>query len=129
MNRSILIGRLTANPDLKKTAKDRSFTRFILAVNRKFKNAQGEREADFISIVAWGKLAELISSYGRKGALLSIDGELRTSSFTNKENQKCYQTEILATSFELLESRAAQALRENNFDQKDLVLEGEDFPF
>ncbi|OFI48176.1 single-stranded DNA-binding protein [Floricoccus tropicus] len=129
MNKTMLIGRLTDTPELKKTPTDKNFTRFIVAVNRKFKNSEGEKEADFISVIAWGKLAELLSSYGKKGALLSLEGEVRTSSYTDKQDQKRYQTEILCTAFELLESRAAQALRENNYDTTDLILEEEEMPF
>ena len=104
-NKVILIGRLTATPEMVKTASDRSFTRVTVAVNRRYKTQNGEREADFITVVVWGRLAETLASYA------SV-------------------TEVLCSSFQLLESRAQRAVRENNPDNDlaDLVLE-EELPF
>ena len=113
MNKSLLIGRLTAKPELNKTASKKSVVRFRLAVNRIFKNTDGEREADFISVVIWGKPAELFTSYADKGSLVSIEGELRSSRY-DKEGVTHYVTEVLCQQFNLLESKAAVALRENN---------------
>lgn len=78
----------------------------------------------------WGKLAESLASYGSKGSLLSIDGELRTRHY-EKDGSKHYVTEVLGHSFQLLESRAQRAMRENNAanDLTDLVLEEEELPF
>ena len=103
-NKVILIGRLTATPEMVKTASDRSFTRVTVAVNRRYKAQNGEREADFITVVVWGRLAETLASYASKGSLISLDGELRT--------------------------RAQRAVRENQpeNDLADLVLE-EELPF
>ena len=114
MNKSLLIGRLTAKPELNKTASKKSVVRFRLAVNRIFKNTDGAREADFISVVIWGKPAELFTSYADKGSLVSIEGELRSSRYDDKEGVTHYVTEILCQQFNLLESKAAVALRENN---------------
>lgn len=75
-NKVILIGRLTATPEMVKTASDRSFTRVTVAVNRRYKTQNGEREADFITVVVWGRLAETLVSYASKGSLISLDGEL-----------------------------------------------------
>ena len=104
--------------------------RATIAINRRFKDQNGEREADFINIVVWGKLAETLASYASKGSLISVDGELRTRKF-EKNGQINYVTEVLATSFQLLESRAQRAMRENNAGQDlaDLVLEEEELPF
>ncbi|MDN6030141.1 MAG: single-stranded DNA-binding protein [Lactococcus plantarum] len=113
MNKSLLIGRLTAKPELNKTASKKSVVRFRIAVNRIFKNTDGEREADFISVVIWGKPAELFTSYADKGSLVSIEGELRSSRY-DKEGVTHYVTEVLCQQFNLLESKAAVALRENN---------------
>ncbi|HFU3699926.1 TPA: single-stranded DNA-binding protein, partial [Streptococcus suis] len=90
----------------------------------------GEREADFINIIFWGKLAETLVSYGSKGSLISLDGELRTRKY-EKDGNNHYVTEVLGNSFQLLESRAQRAMRENNAgeDLADLVLEEEDLPF
>ncbi|AUG49697.1 single-stranded DNA-binding protein [Streptococcus pyogenes] len=129
-NKVIAIGRLVAKPELVKTATDKHVARLSLAVNRRFKNASGEREADFISVVVWGKLAETLVSYASKGSLMSIDGELRTRKY-DKDGQVHYVTEVLYQSFQLLESRAQRAMRENNVtnDLVDLVLEEDTLPF
>lgn len=129
-NKVILIGRLTATPEMVKTPNDKSVTRVTLAVNRRFKRQDGEREADFINIVVWGRLAETLVSYGSKGSLITVDGELRTRKY-EKDGKKHYITEVLASSFQLLESRAQRAMRENNTgaDLADLVLEEEELPF
>ncbi|HEP1414081.1 TPA: single-stranded DNA-binding protein [Streptococcus pyogenes] len=129
-NKVIAIGRLVAKPELVKTATDKHVARLSLAVNRRFKNASGEREADFISVVVWGKLAETLVSYASKGSLMSIDGELRTRKY-DKDGQVHCVTEVLCQSFQLLESRAQRAMRENNVtnDLVDLVLEEDTLPF
>ncbi|MGT2963863.1 single-stranded DNA-binding protein [Streptococcus acidominimus] len=129
-NKVILIGRLTAQPEVKQTASGKQVTRVTLAVNRRFKTGGGEREADFIVAVFWGKLAETLAAYGGKGSLISIDGELRTRTY-EKNGQNQYVTEVLGQSFQLLESRAQRAMRENSVgdDLADLGLEEEDLPF
>ena len=129
-NKVIMIGRLTATPEMVKTSNDKSVTRVTVAVNRRFKNQTGEREADFINVVVWGRLAETLASYGSKGSLISLDGELRTRKY-DKDGQTRYVTEVVASSFQLLESRAQRAIRENNVanDLADLVLEEEELPF
>ena len=129
-NKVILIGRTVATSELHKTNNDKSVARATIANNRRFKDQNGEREADFINIVVWGKLAETMASYASKGSLISVDGELRTRKF-EKNGQTNYVTEVLATGFQLLESRAQRAMRENNAGQdlEDLVLEEEELPF
>ncbi|HEL0025324.1 single-stranded DNA-binding protein [Streptococcus equi subsp. zooepidemicus] len=129
-NKVILIGRLVAKPELTKTLTDKQVVRFTLAVNRRFKTTTGEREVDFINAVAWGGLAETLASYASKGSLLSLDGELRTRKY-DKAGQTHFATEVLCHSFQLLESRAQRAIRENNAanDLIDLALEEEKLPF
>ncbi|MFI3633244.1 single-stranded DNA-binding protein [Streptococcus parauberis] len=130
-NRVIMIGRLVADPQLIKTPKDKSVCRVSVAVNRRYKNAQGERQVDFVNLVLWGKLAESLVSYGSKGSLISLEGELRTRRY-EKDGKNCYVTEVLCHTFQLLESRAQRAMRENNItnDLSDLVLDEEDdLPF
>ncbi|HFH9939303.1 TPA: single-stranded DNA-binding protein [Streptococcus suis] len=129
-NKIIAIGRLTAQPELTQTPNGKNLTRVTIAVNRRFKTENGEREADFLNVVFWGKLAETLVSYGSKGSLISIDGELRTRKY-EKDGSNHYVTEILGQSFQLLESRAQRAMRENNTgdDLADLVLEEEELPF
>ena len=129
-NKVIIIGRLTATPELHKTATDKSVARATVAVNRRYKSQNGEREADFVNLVVWGKLAETFASYAGKGSLISLDGELRTRRY-EKDGITHYVTEVLCSGFQLLESRAQRALRENNAgaDLEDLVLEEEALPF
>lgn len=129
-NKVILIGRLVNTPELNKTANDKSVARATLAINRRYKGQNGEREADFVNVVVWGKLAETLASYATKGSLISLDGELRTRRY-EKDGVTHYVTEVLCNGFQLLESRAQRALRENNAgaDLADLVLEEEELPF
>ncbi|OLF47321.1 single-stranded DNA-binding protein [Streptococcus cuniculi] len=127
----ILIGRLTAKPEVNQTTSGKHVTRITVAVNRRFKTENGDREADFITAVFWGKLAETLASYGGKGSLISIDGELRTRKY-EKNGQNQYVIEVLGQSFQLLESRAQRAMRENNIGENlaDLALEDEEeLPF
>ncbi len=77
-NKVILIGRLVAAPELHKTSTDKSVARVTVAVNRRYKDQNGERETDFVNVVVWGKLAETMASYASKGSLISLDGEIRT---------------------------------------------------
>ena len=129
-NKVILIGRLVNTPELNKTANDKSVARATLAVNRRYKGQNGEREADFVNVVVWGKLAETLASYATKGSLISLDGELRTRRY-EKDGVTHYVTEVLCNGFQLLESRAQRALRENNAgaDLADLLMEEEELPF
>lgn len=129
MNKTMLIGRLTSAPEISKTTNDKSYVRVILAVNRRFKNEKGEREADFISIIIRGKSAETLVSYAKKGSLISIEGEIRTRNYTDKQNQKHYVTEILGLSYDLLESRATIALRESVVKTEETLLDAEELPF
>lgn len=129
-NKVILIGRLVNTPEVNKTANDKSVVRATLAINRRYKGQNGEREADFVNVVVWGKLAETLASYATKGSLISLDGELHTRRY-EKDGVTHYVTEVLCNGFQLLESRAQRALRENNTgeDLADLVLEEEELPF
>jgi single-strand DNA-binding protein len=130
MNKSLLIGRLTSQPEIRKTPNEKSVVRATLAVNRQFKNADGVREADFISIVVWGKSAEILVSYAKKGSLISVEGEIRSRRYEDKTGVTHYVTEVLCHQFNLLESRAAVALRENTSDTaEDVMLDAEDLPF
>ena len=97
-NKVIIIGRLTATPELHKTANDRSVARATVAVNRRYKSHNGEREADFINLVVWGRLAETLASYASKGSLISLDGELRSRRY-EKDGATHYVTEVLCSGF------------------------------
>lgn len=109
INRVVLVGRLTKDPELKYTQTGIAVTRFTLAVNRAFSNQQGEREADFISCVAWRKQAENIANYLRKGSLVGVDGRIQTGSYEGQDGKRVYTTEVVADSTQFLEPRSATA--------------------
>jgi len=106
LNRVILVGRLTRDPDLRYTTNGGvAVTRFTVAVNRKFTNQQGEREADFINIVAWRNLAENCGNYLRKGSLVAVEGRIQTRSYENQEGRTVYVTEVVADDVRFLVSK------------------------
>ena len=105
MNRVCLVGRLTTKPELRTVGNGLATTRFTLAVNRNFGNNNGEREADFITIVAWRKQAENICQYLDKGSLVSVDGRIQTGSY-EKDGARVYTTEVVADQVNFLESKA-----------------------
>lgn len=116
INRVVLVGRLTRDPDLRSTSNGRSVASFTLAVNRAFTNAQGEREADFINCVIWGKSAEVLSQYTHKGSLIGVEGRIQTRNYDNNEGQRVYVTEVVADNFSFLESRSQAGGSSNNGD-------------
>ncbi len=107
MNRIILIGRLTADPELRYTPSGTAVAQFTLAVDRNRANQNGERETDFINIVVWQKLGELCAQYLRKGRLAAVEGRLQIRSYENKEGQKVRVAEVVADNVRFLE-RAEQ---------------------
>ena len=106
LNRTILVGRLTADPDLRYTQNGVAVANFRLAVNRPFSNQQGEREADFINCVAWRSVAENLANYQKKGNLIGVDGRIQTRSFEGQDGKRVYVTEILAESVQFLEFKS-----------------------
>lgn len=106
MNKVVLIGRLTADPELRYTQSDKAYTRFTLAVNRNFKNESGETDADFISVVAWDKRAETICNYVKKGHRLGIAGRIQTGSYEKEDGTRGYLTDIIVSELEFLESKS-----------------------
>ena len=119
INRVVLVGRLTKDPELKYTQGGVAVTRFTLAVNRTFTNQQGQREADFINCVTWRKQAENTANFLRKGSLAGIEGRIQTSSFDGKDGNRVFMTEVVADSVQFLEPRSANADRGGGggFDQ------------
>ena len=95
LNNVALIGRLTAEPELKHTQSGLAFTRFTLAIDRNFKN-NGEQQTDFINIVAWRQTAEFVEKYFHKGQLVAVEGSIQTGSYTDQNRQKRYTTEVSA---------------------------------
>lgn len=105
MNKVVLIGRVTRDPELRYTASNVPSTRFTLAVNRPFENQNGEREADFINIVVWRKQAENVKKYVSKGSLIAVEGRIQTGSY-EKDGQRVYTTDVVADNVQFLESKA-----------------------
>lgn len=95
MNQVGLVGRLTRDPVLRTFSENRVQTNFIIAINRNYRNHQGNVDADFVTCIAWGRLAERIVNYCGKGSLVGVNGRLQTRSFTNKENVRIYTTEVI----------------------------------
>jgi single-strand DNA-binding protein len=108
MNNTQQIGRLTKDLELKKTEAGKSYVHFSIAVNRKFKNAKGDYEADFIPCTLWGAQAETLAKYASKGNRIAIDGELRTRTYQDASGARRFSMEILVNNFEFLESKASQ---------------------
>ena len=107
MNKVIIIGRFTRDPEIKYTTGENATAtaRFSLAVNRRFKNKEGNYDADFINCVAFGKTAEFIEKYFSKGMAIGITGRIQTGSYTNKEGQKVYTTDVVVEETEFVESK------------------------
>lgn len=114
MNSVQLIGRLTKDIELKYTPSNTAVAQFILAVNRRFTNQQGEREADFINCVVWRKTAENLAKYTQKGSQIGIDGRIQTRNYENQQGQRVYVTEVIVNNFYLLENK-------NNADSQNNV--------
>jgi single-strand DNA-binding protein len=108
MNVVNLIGNFTADPDVR-NANGKTVTRMTLAVNRKFKNAEGRYDADFISCVAFDKNAEFIEKYFRKGMKIGVTGHIQTGSYTNRDGQKVYTTDVIVDSSEFVERQSQQS--------------------
>ena len=106
MNRVDLVGRLTRDPELRYTpSTNRPVASFTVAVNRNFTNANGEKEADFISCVVWDKQAENLAKYQKKGNLISVEGRIQTRNYDGDDGKKVYVTEVVANNISYLESK------------------------
>ena len=114
INRVVLTGRLTKDPELRTTQSGLSVAAFNLAVDRQYTNANGKRDADFISCVIWRKSAENFCNFTSKGSLVGIDGRIQTRSYENKSGQKVYVTEIVVDNFSLLESKKDRLANNNS---------------
>jgi single-strand DNA-binding protein len=132
LNRSILIGRLTKDPELRYTPAGVAVTQFTLAVERQFKN-NGEKETDFINIVTWKQLAETCANYLRKGRLTAVEGRIQTRNYEGKDNKKVYVTEIVADNVRFLEhgeSKPSENKQDPFIDDgKPIDISDDDLPF
>lgn len=106
MNRIVLMGRLTKDAEVRYTQNQKVVATFTLAVDRPFANEQGQREADFITCVAWGKAAELIGNSCAKGHRLLVEGRLQIRNYDDKNGQKRWMTEVIVSGFDFVERRA-----------------------
>lgn len=105
INRVVLVGRLTKDPELRYTPSGIATCRFQVAVNRTFQNQQGEREADFISCLVWRKQAENLANYMKKGSLIGLEGRIQTGSYEGQEGKRVYTTDVVADSIQFLEPK------------------------
>ncbi|WP_335871907.1 single-stranded DNA-binding protein [Bacillus sp. 2205SS5-2] len=107
MNRVVLVGRLTKDPELRYTPSGAAVATFTLAVNRSFTNQAGQREADFINCVVWRKPAENVANFLKKGSLAGVDGRVQTRNYEGQDGKRVYVTEIVAESVQFLEPKNA----------------------
>ena len=105
INNVVLVGRMTRDAELRYTPQNQPVASFNLAVNRNFKNGNGDREADFINCVIWGSKAENLTNWAKKGALIGITGRIQTRNYENQQGQRVYVTEVVADNFQTLEKR------------------------
>ncbi|HJA22137.1 single-stranded DNA-binding protein [Limosilactobacillus panis] len=105
INRAVLTGRLTRDPELRYTTSGTAVVSFTLAVDRQFRNQNGDRDADFINCVIWRKSAENFSNFTHKGSLVGIEGRIQTRNYENQQGNRVYVTEVVVDNFALLEPR------------------------
>ena len=141
MNKVMLIGRLTKDPELRYTQSGTAVASFTLAVNRRFSGQNGEREADFINCVAWQKSAEFVANYFRKGQQMALEGRLQVRSYDGNDGQRRWVTEVVAEQIEFVGSKnengsGRQDYQNNNASAgsslglgEEIVFDDNDLPF
>lgn len=140
INRIIIIGRLTKDPELRHTQNGMATASFTLAVDRPFTNRDGDRDTDFIRVVTWRRLAENCANYLERGRLAGVDGRLQIRSFDNKEGQRVTIAEVVADNVRFLESRKSRTSNEpkkpnaediygDPFDEDAVDISSDDLPF
>ncbi|HEM3173618.1 single-stranded DNA-binding protein [Streptococcus suis] len=127
INNVVLVGRMTRDAELRYTPSNQAVATFTLAVNRNFKNQNGEREADFINVVIWRQQAENLANWAKKGALIGVTGRIQTRSYDNQQGQRVYVTEVVAESFQLLESRTAREGQGGGYSAGNSYASGNDY--
>ena len=127
INSICLVGRMTKDAELRHTPSNVAVATFTLAVNRNFKNQNGEREADFINVVIWRQQAENLANWAKKGALIGVAGRIQTRSYDNQQGQRVYVTEVVAESFQLLESRTAREGQGGGYSAGNSFAGGNDY--
>jgi len=129
LNKVILIGRLTKDPELRYTPTGTAVASFTLAVNRKRANQQGEREADFIPVVVWQKQAENCANYIGKGSLVAVDGRLQVRTYDAKDGQRRWVTEVVAEDVRFLDRRESGGSQGTNSFGTEVDFTEDDIPF
>ncbi len=139
MNKVILIGRLTRDPELRYTGSNTPVATFSLAVNRPFTNQSGEREADFINCVVWRKLAETVKNYLSQGSQVAVEGRIQTRNYDDQNGQKRYVTEVIVENIDFVGSRrdnaqgqasqSAPAMPSANFNNQPTSTEATPYDF
>ena len=121
MNRVILMGRLTRDAEIRYSQGESStaIARFSLAVDRRFRKEGDEQTADFINCVAFGRTAEFMERFGRKGTKFVAEGRIQTGSYTNKDGQRVYTTDVVVESVEFAESKSAASASDGGFTPAD----------
>ena len=119
MNKVILVGRLTAKPELRYTPSNIAHSRFTIAVNRNYTNEDGTRTADFINVLSWRKQAETICKYFDKGSQIAIEGRLQSGSYDDNDGNKRYTLDVALENFEFVESKKRETEEEVKEEQKE----------
>lgn len=128
INNTVLVGRMVRDAELRYTPNNQAVATFRLAVNRPFKNQNGEREADFINCVIWRQQAENLANWAKKGALIGITGRIQTQNYENQQGQRVFVTEVVADNFQLLESRKdREGGQSQGYSQPDFSRQAEPF--
>ena len=116
INRVVMVGRMTRDPELRRTGSGAAVTSFTLALNRNYNSADGQ-QADYISCVVWNKVAENVAQYCSKGSLVGVEGRLRSRTYDNAQGQRVYVTEVVCDSVQFLETRAQRERNQSSMNQ------------
>lgn len=125
INRVVLVGRLTKDPEFRTTPNGVEVTNFTLAINRNFTNAQGEREADFINVITFRKQAVNVNEYLSKGKLAGVDGCIQSRSYENQEGRRIFVTEVVADSVQFLEPKNSNGGQQDTYQQQTRAQQGQ----
>lgn len=123
LNRIVLVGRLTKDPEFRTTPNGVEVATFTLAVNRTFTNAQGEREADFINVVVFRKQAKNVNDYLSKGSLAGVDGRVQSRNYENNEGRRVFVTEVVADSVQFLDTKGNNQQNKQSQKQQEQTTE------
>lgn len=116
INRVVMVGRMTRDPELRRTGSGAAVTSFTLALNRNY-NSADRQQADYISCVVWNKVAENVAQYCSKGSLVGVEGRLRSRTYDNAQGQRVYVTEVVCDSVQFLETRAQRERNQSSMNQ------------